>query len=96
MSARTGEGKSLCLDVLVVKKVSVSVLFPITLCNMDWLQSLDASLFHFINSSLSNSFFDWLMPILSGRGVMSWFALCIVVALVSALWFGNARVRCAP
>ena len=60
---------------------------------MDWLQSLDASLFHFINSSLSNSFFDWLMPILSGRGVMSWFALCIVVALVSALWFGNARVR---
>ena len=60
---------------------------------MDWLQSLDASLFHFINRSLSNPLFDWLMPILSGNEVMHWFALCIVAALVSALWFGNARVR---
>ena len=85
---------SCCISVpFVVKKVSVFVLFPITLCNMDWLQTLDASLFHFINRSLSNPLFDWLMPILSGNGVMHWFALCIVVALVSALWFGNARVR---
>jgi 4-amino-4-deoxy-L-arabinose transferase-like glycosyltransferase/membrane-associated phospholipid phosphatase len=61
---------------------------------MDWLQALDASLFHFINRSLSNPLFDWLMPVLSGgNGVMRWFVLCVVVALVSALWFGNARAR---
>jgi 4-amino-4-deoxy-L-arabinose transferase-like glycosyltransferase/membrane-associated phospholipid phosphatase len=61
---------------------------------MHWLQTLDASLFHFINGSLSNPLFDWLMPILSGGGgVMHWFVLCIAVALVSALWLGNARVR---
>jgi membrane-associated phospholipid phosphatase len=60
---------------------------------MDWLQSLDASLFHFINRSLSNSFFDWLMPILSGNGVMHPFTLCLVAALVLALWFGSARMR---
>ena len=60
---------------------------------MHWLQALDAGLFHFVNRSLSNPLFDWLMPILSGNGVMHWFALCIVAALVSALWFGNARVR---
>jgi membrane-associated phospholipid phosphatase len=47
-----------------------------TLSAMHWLQTLDTALFHFINRSLSNPLFDWLMPLLSGgNGVMRWFVL---------------------
>ena len=61
---------------------------------MQWLQALDTALFHFINKSLSNPFFDWLMPILSGAGnVMHWFVLAAVIAFAAALIFGNARTR---
>lgn len=61
---------------------------------MHWLQTLDTSLFHFINGTLSNPFFDWLMPILSGgNGAMRWFVLLIVAAFVAVLCFGNARAR---
>jgi membrane-associated phospholipid phosphatase len=34
---------------------------------MSWLQSLDVTLFRFINQTLSNPVFDWLMPFLSGN-----------------------------
>ena len=61
---------------------------------MHWLQSLDTALFHFVNRSLSNPVFDWLMPILSGgNGVMRWFSLVAVVAFVIALVRGGARGR---
>ena len=33
---------------------------------MHWLQTLDTNLFLFVNRSLVNPFFDWLMPVLSG------------------------------
>jgi 4-amino-4-deoxy-L-arabinose transferase-like glycosyltransferase/membrane-associated phospholipid phosphatase len=61
---------------------------------MHWLQTLDTGLFYFINRSLSNPLFDWLMPLLSGgNGVMQWFVLLAAAAAIAALCFGNARVR---
>ena len=61
---------------------------------MHWLQTLDTRLFYFINHSLSNPFFDWLMPILSGgNGVMQWFVPCVFIGFVAALFFGGARAR---
>src|ERR1017187_7455570 len=33
---------------------------------MHWLQALDTGLFRFVNRSLVNPFFDWLMPVLRG------------------------------
>ena len=61
---------------------------------MHWLQTLDTGLFHFINRSLSNPFFDRLMPLLSGaNGVMGWFVPLAVALLITILCFGNARAR---
>jgi membrane-associated phospholipid phosphatase len=61
---------------------------------MHWLLTLDTGLFHFINRSLSNPLFDWLMPILSGGGdVMRWFVLSAVVLALAALCFGSTRAR---
>ena len=55
----------------------------IKLRSMQWLQSLDTALFHFVNGTLGNPLFDWLMPILSGgNGVMRWFSLVVVVVFV--------------
>jgi membrane-associated phospholipid phosphatase len=61
---------------------------------MQWLQALDTALFHFINGSLGNPFFDWLMPLLSGgNGAMTWFVLAIIAGYIVALILGDARVR---
>ena len=61
---------------------------------MHWLQTIDTALFHFINGSLSNPFFDRLMPALSGSGgVMGWFVLIVLTIIVGAVCFGNARAR---
>jgi membrane-associated phospholipid phosphatase len=59
---------------------------------MLWLQTIDTGLFHFINRSLGNPVFDWLMPILSGHGV-PWLIPLAVVAVLGALIFGGARAR---
>ncbi|PAW75864.1 MAG: hypothetical protein B9S33_21340, partial [Pedosphaera sp. Tous-C6FEB] len=48
-----------------------------------WLQSLDAALFRSINQSLSNPFFDWLMPVLSGN---KFFVPAVIVASVWLIW----------
>jgi membrane-associated phospholipid phosphatase len=58
---------------------------------MHWLQSLDTALFHFINGTLSNPFFDWLMPLLSGVGV-PWL-IAVVIALPVILFFANTRLK---
>ena len=56
-----------------------------------WLLSLDVSLFRFINSSLSNPFFDRLMPFVSDS---PWFACILVCDLrVACLSGGGARGR---
>jgi membrane-associated phospholipid phosphatase len=61
---------------------------------MHGLQALDTRLFDFINQSLCNPFFDWLMPILSGgHGVKTGFLVLAIVAGVALLCFGNRRAR---
>jgi 4-amino-4-deoxy-L-arabinose transferase-like glycosyltransferase/membrane-associated phospholipid phosphatase len=61
---------------------------------MHWLQALDTRIFYFINHSMSNRFFDWLMPVLSGAdGVMKFFIPIIVLAALAAIFFGNTRAR---
>ncbi len=61
---------------------------------MHWLQTLDMRLFDFINQSLANPFFDWLMPILSGgNGVKTGFLVLAVAVGVALLCFGNRRAR---
>jgi membrane-associated phospholipid phosphatase len=55
-----------------------------------WLQSIDSALFHCINRSLENPFFDWLMPVLSGN----W--LFVPGLIVFAAWLvvrGGTRGR---
>jgi membrane-associated phospholipid phosphatase len=54
------------------------------------LQSLDVSLFRFINSSLSNGFFDVLMPFMSDSPLLTCALFLICVWLVFA---GGARGR---
>jgi membrane-associated phospholipid phosphatase len=58
---------------------------------MHWLLSIDIALFHFINTTLANPFFDWLMPLLSGNGVPWLGAVILAVPLI--LYFGSARLR---
>jgi membrane-associated phospholipid phosphatase len=61
---------------------------------MQWLQSLDTALFHFVNGTLSNPVFDWLMPLLSGgHGALRWFTIAVVVIFIVALIRGGARGR---
>jgi len=57
---------------------------------MHWLQALDTSLFLFVNRSLANPVFDWLMPVLSGN---AFFFPAMFLLGVGLLWKGNARLR---
>jgi len=57
---------------------------------MHWLQQGDITLFRFINESLANPVFDWLMPLASGNDLFGP-ALAIVAALL--LWKGGTRGR---
>jgi len=59
---------------------------------MHWLETLDAALLRFINQTLSNPFFDWLMPVLSGNRA---FIPVVAVAVMALLWKGGARARIA-
>ena len=58
---------------------------------MHWMQSIDTALFHFINGTLANPFFDWLMPILSGNGV-PWLP-AIFIAVPAVLILGSTRLK---
>ena len=57
---------------------------------MHWLQTLDTSLFLFVNRSLANPVFDWLMPFLSNN---AFFFPVLFLLIVGLLWKGNARLR---
>jgi 4-amino-4-deoxy-L-arabinose transferase-like glycosyltransferase/membrane-associated phospholipid phosphatase len=57
---------------------------------MHWLQALDTSLFLFVNRSLANPVFDWLMPLLSNN---AFFVPVLLLLVVGLLWKGNARLR---
>src|SRR5882672_1355476 len=61
---------------------------------MHWLQTLDTNLFLFINRSLVNPFFDWLMPVLSGgNGTKIGLVVLMAAAGIALLCFGNRRAR---
>jgi undecaprenyl-diphosphatase len=61
---------------------------------MHWLQTLDTNLFLFVNRSLVNPFFDWLMPVLSGTNGSKHGLIAVAIAAgVALLGFGNRRAR---
>ena len=61
---------------------------------MHWLQTLDTNLFLFVNRSLVNPFFDWLMPVLSGsNGVKNGFLGGVIAVAIALLIFGDRRLR---
>src|SRR5215831_9840311 len=55
---------------------------------MHWLQSVDVSLFKFINVGLSSPVFDRVMPFLSGN---RWFVPILIVGSVLLLWKGRRK-----
>jgi len=57
---------------------------------MHWLQTLDMSLFRFLNQTLSNAAFDFLMPVASGNPL---FVPALLIAAALLLWRGGARGR---
>ena len=57
---------------------------------MHWLQALDTGLFDFINQSLANPVFDWLMPVLSGNA----FFFPVLFLLGISACFGKATSAC--
>ena len=57
---------------------------------MQLLETLDVGLFRFVNQTLSNGLFDWLMPVLSGNAL---FTPALVFAAVLLLGKGGARGR---
>ncbi len=60
---------------------------------MSGLFAIDTALFRFVNQSLANPAFDWLMPVLAGG---RWFVLLLVpVVLAWILWGGRRARLCA-
>lgn len=57
---------------------------------MHWLQTLDVSLFHWVNPTLSNSFLDVLMPFCSGN---AYFVPALVLVCIGLIWRGGVRGR---
>src|SRR5260221_3642397 len=57
---------------------------------MAWLATLDAAVFRFINLTLSNPVFDWLMPFFSSNG---FFFPCALVLAAVVVWKGGTRAR---
>lgn len=57
---------------------------------MHWLQQLDTSLFLFINTTLANPVFDWLMPLASDNPV---YGPAVTLLAVALLWKGGAKGR---
>jgi membrane-associated phospholipid phosphatase len=57
---------------------------------MEWLQTLDANLFHLFNGTLSNRAFDVLMPWFSGNAA---FFPVVLLAAVLLVWKGGVRGR---
>jgi undecaprenyl-diphosphatase len=62
---------------------------------MDFLQQLDASVFHFVNGTLENSVFDFLMPFITDLNKHT--SVLVIVGILLALLFlkGGAKGRFA-
>jgi len=59
---------------------------------IEYLASIDTTLFYFINNSLQNAFFDWLMPAVTNK--YNWFPLFAVI-YVLLWWKGGKQGRTA-
>ena len=57
---------------------------------MSWLESLDLSLFRFVNLKLSNPLFDAVMPQFAGN---AWFVPLAIVLAGWLFWKGGTRAR---
>jgi membrane-associated phospholipid phosphatase/4-amino-4-deoxy-L-arabinose transferase-like glycosyltransferase len=57
---------------------------------MDWLQSLDISVFRIVNQSLANPFLDWLLPVFSWN---AFFLPALALTAVGLIWKGGTRGR---
>ena len=57
---------------------------------MQWAQALDVRLFHLVNPALSNSFFDKVMPFVSGN---PYFAPVLILICFLLCWKGGIRGR---
>jgi 4-amino-4-deoxy-L-arabinose transferase-like glycosyltransferase/membrane-associated phospholipid phosphatase len=60
---------------------------------MQWLQSADNCAFRFVNDSLRNPFFDFLMPYASGKDARVLFYPIIFLAAILLVWKGGLRGR---
>lgn len=59
---------------------------------LDILQNIDTAIFFFINDSLSNPIFDWLMPFVTNK--KNWYPLFLII-IVGLLWKGGKKGRIA-
>jgi undecaprenyl-diphosphatase len=57
---------------------------------LTWLNKVDLIFFQFINGSMSNAFFDWIMPIITE--VDNWI-IPLFLLLMGLLFFGKKRGR---
>ncbi len=57
---------------------------------LDWLLSIDVSLYSFVNSSLANPVFDSIMPIITN---VRWWMPVYVIGLLLLFWKGGQRGR---
>ena len=55
---------------------------------MHWFQNLDSELFRFINQTLINPIFDWLMPFASGN---PYFHPAVIILGILLIWKGGIR-----
>ena len=62
---------------------------------LDFLNSLDITMFRFINGSLSNSILDFLMPFITDLNKQRFVLVFVVVILLWMLIRGSRRVRIA-
>ncbi len=59
---------------------------------MDFLRNIDLNLFQFINGSLSNPFFNWLMPIITNQ---DFWVIPIALLWLGLIIFGKTKGRIA-
>ena len=59
---------------------------------MELIIQIDTAIFYFVNTSLQNPVFDWIMPVISAK--RSWFPLWFI-AIIMLLWKGGRKGRLA-
>lgn len=62
---------------------------------IEFLTSIDIAVFFFINQTLSNPVFDWLMPIITDLNHIFIARLVIIAWIILVLWKGGVKGRIA-